>query len=219
MWSRRSGKSKPDNAAFIQPEESDYTPSPEDYPVFPPPPPGFITNNSTQYSDVMAARKFAGPQGYFEDLPLFALYRFYEFIVLDRVIDYRNSLEAFWRQREWAVKDIPDPKDDDQERYAFLAGCTYLIARSFNERIKLGLRRDNPPLITPEEAEQARNVPDYLRPWESVPEWAEKVVPLQDTLAIPTHEGVKIEDRGDPRADKDFSAKNILLWTPHIFFT
>lgn len=93
---RRSSKSNPDSTAFIQSGESDYTPSPEDYPVFPPPPPSFIINDSAHYSDVMAARKFAGPQGYFEDLPLFALYRFYEFIVLDRVIDYRNSLEAFW---------------------------------------------------------------------------------------------------------------------------
>lgn len=201
------------------PGVDDYTPRPEDYPVFPPPPPSIIIKNSTQYLDSMAARKFGAPKGYLDDSPLFALYRLYEFIVLDRVIDYRNALEAFWRRHEWSVGDIPDPKDDDLERYNFLAGCTYLLARSFNERVKLGLRRDNPSLITPEEAELARNVPDHLRCWERVPEWAEKTEPLRDTFALPTHNGTIIKDKDDPRADPDFLAKNILLWTPHIFFT
>ncbi|KAG5999281.1 hypothetical protein E4U54_001953 [Claviceps lovelessii] len=192
---------------------------PEDYPVFPPPPPRLIIRNRAQFLDTIKARKFGAPQGYFEDSPLFALYRLYEFIVLDRHISYRNTLEYFWRQREWKLQDIPDPQDDDAERYAVLAGCTYLLARSFNQRVELGLRRENPPLITPEEAEAARNVPSHLRQWERVPEWAEKVTPLNDTLVLPTHEGETIQDHHDPRADPDFKAKNILLWTPHIFFT
>lgn len=196
-----------------------YTPCPEDYPIFPPPPPSIIIKHPAQYWDTITARKFGAPQGCFEDSQLFALYRLYEFIVLDRVLEYRNALEAFWRRRGWDVKDIPDPGDDNPERSAFLAGCTYLLARSFNQRVKLGLRRDNPPLITPEEAESARNVPDHLRQWERVPEWAENVAPLRDTFMLPTHDGVTIEDRDDPRADPDFKAKNILLWTPHIFFT
>lgn len=197
----------------------DYTPSPEDYPVFPPPPPRLMIKNRVQHWDTIVARKFGAPQGYFEDSPLFALYRLYEFIVLDRPLDYRNALESFWRRDGWDVQGIPDPHDDNLERYAFLAGCTYLLARSFNQRVKLGLRRDNPSLITPEEAEKARNVPDHFRQWEKVPKWAENVAPLRDTLMLPTHDGVTIKDKDDPRADPDFMAKNILLWTPHIFFT
>ncbi|KAG5918109.1 hypothetical protein E4U42_006993 [Claviceps africana] len=194
-------------------------PSASAYPVFPPPPPGFIIRSRSQYLDSIVARRFGAPQGYFEDSPLFALYRLYEFIVLDRHLDYRNALEYFWRRHIWKLEDIPDPQDDDPERYAFLAGCTCLLARSFNQRVELGLRRENPPLITPEEAETARNVPSHLRPWERVPKWAEKVAPLKDTLFLPTHEGETIKDQHDPRADPDFKAKNILLWTPHIFFT
>lgn len=200
-------------------DESEYTPSPQDYPVFPPPPPRVILEDPGRYWDTIAARKFGAPRGYLQDSPLFALYRLYEFIVLDGVFDYRNTLEAFWRRREWPVQEIPDPGDQDAQRYAFLAACTYLVVRSFNQRVKLGLRRDNPPLITPEEADAARNVPDHLRQWEAVPDWAANAAPLADTFVLPTHDGVILDDKGDPRADPDFLAKNILLWTPHIFFT
>ncbi|OKL57908.1 hypothetical protein UA08_06863 [Talaromyces atroroseus] len=184
-----------------------------------PPPPRSIIENPFQYWDAILARKFGAPQGYFEDSSLFALYRLYEFIILDHVFAYRDTLEAFWRQRQWDVQSIPDPQDDDTERYAFLAGCAYLLVRSFNERVKLGLRRDNSPLITPEEAERARNIPDQLCQWEKVPEWAKNVPPLRATLVFPTHDGVITKDEDDPRADPDFLAKNILLWTPHISFT
>jgi hypothetical protein len=200
-------------------DSEDYTPSPQDYPVFPPPPPRSIIENPSLFWNTILARKFGAPQGYFEDSPLFALYRLYELVVIDRVLAYRNALEAFWRQRNWDIHSIPDPEDDDIERYAFLAGCTYLLARSFNERVKLGLRRDNPSLITPEEAERARNTPDHLRRWEKVPEWAANVAPLRDTFVLPTHDGVTIDDKDDPRVDPDFLTKNILLWTPHISFT
>ncbi len=224
----RLGRSRPANnepsasspgLQHTHPDGSEYSPSPEDYPVFPPPPPRVILENQTQYWDSVAARKFGAPQGVFEDAPLFALYRLYEFIVMDRVRDYRNCLEAFWRHRDWSIQDIPDPKDDDAERYAFLAGCTFLLLHSFNERVALGLRRDNPSLIIPEEAEAARNVPQHLRPWEKAPDWAAAVAPLQETLVIPTLDGTVLDGKSDTRADSDFLEKNILIWKPHISFT
>ncbi|KAJ9165794.1 hypothetical protein NKR19_g37 [Coniochaeta hoffmannii] len=138
---------------------------------------------------------------------------------LTKVISYRNALESFWRQRAWPVHDIPDPEDKDPERYAFLACCTYLLARSFNQRVKLGLSRNMPSLLTPEEAEEARNVPENLRQYEKVPDWTEKVPALKETLLIPTDNGELLEGRDDSRADPDFLSKNILLWTPHIHFT
>ncbi|KAL2024331.1 hypothetical protein VTK56DRAFT_8813 [Thermocarpiscus australiensis] len=215
---------KKDNAPSIPNEspakdEEDYVPNPEDYPVFPPPPPRVILQNPKQYWAKVCARKFGAPQGVFEDAPLYALYRLYEYFLLDQVIAYRNVLEAFWRQPSWPIQDIPDPEDDDPERYAFLAGCTYLMARSFNARVKLGLDRNMPPLITREEAEELRNRPDHLRRYERVPGWAEKAAPLAETLFVPTHEGEILTGKEDPRADPDFLAKNIVLWTPHIYFT
>lgn len=196
-----------------------YGPKPADYPVFPPPPPRDILRDPDGYWAKISARRYGAPQGVYEDSPLFALYRFYEVVVLDRVINYRNALEAFWRQSSWAVHDIPDPEDSDAERYAFLAGCTYLIARSFNQRVKLGLSRNMPSLLTPKEAEEARNVPDHLRQYEKVPDWAQRVPALSHMLVIPTDKGEVLEGKADSRADPDFLAKNILIWTPHIHFT
>jgi hypothetical protein len=209
-----------ETSASLPPKSpEDYVPSLEDYPVFPPPPPKIILHKPEEYWAKVSARKFGAPQGIFEDSSLYALYRLYEFIILDKVFDYRNALEAFWREHLWSVQDIADPKDDDPARYAFLAGCTYLLARSFNQRVKLGLQRGMRSLMTPEEAEEAKNVPDHLRRYESVPEWATAASPLESTLVIPTHEGVSLETRDDERADPDFLAKNILIWTPHVHFT
>lgn len=201
----------------------DFAPPPEAYPSFPPPAPSDLIKDREAYWVKISSRKYAAPQGVFEDSPLYALYRLYEFIVLDKVLDYRNALEAFWRQHQWKVCDIPEPDGSGNgaaaERVAFLAGCTYLLVRCFNERVKLGLQRDMSPLITPEEAEEARQLPDHLRQYEAVPEWAANVPALQTTLAVPTNEGIVLSGADDARADPDFLAKNILLWTPHISFT
>jgi hypothetical protein len=178
-----------------------------------------LLQDPTLHFNKIAARKFGGPQGEYEDKSLYALYRFYEFVVLDNVTNYRNCLEAFWRQRNWPIQQIPDPQDPDPERYAFLAGCTYLMVRAFNARVKLGLDRSMPSIITTDEAEELRNRPHHLRNYEKVPEWAENVPPLEELLVVPTHEGEILTGREDKRADPDFLGKAILLWTPHIFFT
>ncbi|SPQ25694.1 3230e342-3fdc-4a15-9c09-c0bf88d306b1 [Thermothielavioides terrestris] len=212
----RAAREKPRTA---QEDPDGPRPNPNDYPTFPPLSPRDLLQNRAAQFDRIAARKYGAPQGEYEDKPLYGLYRFYEFVVLDSVTNYRNSLEAFWRRRDWAVRDIPDPQDPDPERYAFLAACTYLMVRAFNARVKLGLDRSMPSLITPDEAEELRRRPDHLRNYERVPEWAEKVPPLQELLVVPTHDGEVLAGREDPRADPDFLAKGILLWTPHIYFT
>ncbi|CZR62887.1 uncharacterized protein PAC_12784 [Phialocephala subalpina] len=94
----------------------EYVPSPADYPTFPPPPPSDILQTPEEYWAKVSARKFAAPRGVFEDSSLYALYRLYEFVILDKVFDYRNALEAFWRQHQWIVQQIPDPKDDNPAR-------------------------------------------------------------------------------------------------------
>jgi hypothetical protein len=76
-----------------------------------------------------------------------------------------------------------------------------------------------PPLLTPEEAEAARDVPDNLRRYEEVPDWAQKAPALAELLVVPTENGEVLDGRDDKRADPDFLTKNILLWTPHIQFT
>ena len=202
-----------------EPNDHFYEPVPEDYPTFPPPPPQQILRDPEQYWAVVSARKYGAPRGLFQDSSMYALYRLYEYIVLDKVFGYRNTLEWFWRQHQWPICEIPDPQDDDAARYAFLAGVTYLMVRSYNARVALGLTRDAPAIMTMEEAEEAKKRTDQERPYERVPSWAEKVPPLAETLSLPTHDGVTLKDKDDERADPDFLAKNILLWTPHIHFT
>ena len=207
-----------DVAATPSVPETAPKPCPEDYPTFPPAAPEEILREPAYFRTVQA-RKYGAPKGVFEDTSLFALYRLYELIVLDKRYAYRNTLEWFWRQHWWPVKEIPDPKDPDPSRYAFLAGTTYLLVRAFNERIARGLRRGANPLISMEEIEEARAQPESQRPYEQVPDWAEQAPPLTETLRIPTDTGVVLETIEDPRADPDFLIKNILLWTPHIHFT
>jgi hypothetical protein len=218
-WTRIRKKASQPTQPIGIPEVDVYIGVPEDYPVFPPPSPEEIIKEGDKYWTVVEARKFAAPKGESSDAPLFALYRLYEAFVLDKRFAYRNALENFWRNPSWKLDELPDPKDSDQLRYAFLAGVTYLMARSFNERIKLGLVRGARPLMSMEEAEEAKQVPLEQRPWEKVPNWAEKASSLEDTLAIPTEDGEFLKDKEDERADQDFLQKNILLWTPHISFT
>lgn len=216
--SRNSLRSHPEDDCHEATPQS-CTPVPEDYPTFPPPPPNQILRDPGHYWARVSARKYGAPQGVFEDSPLYALYRLYEAILLDKVFAYRNMLEWFWRQSKWPVCDIPDPQDDDPARYAFLAGITFLMVRSYNARVAIGLVRGAPAIMTMEEAEEAKRCPEHDRPYERVPQWAEKVPPLPELLSIPTHEGLMLDGKEDTRADRDFLAKNILLWTPHIHFT
>ncbi|KAK2762163.1 hypothetical protein FQN54_001171 [Arachnomyces sp. PD_36] len=194
-------------------------PAAEEFPTFPPPSPQDILRDPEGYWATVNARKYAAPRGVFEDSSLYVLYRLYECIVLDKVFGYRNILEQFWRQSQWPISQIPDPEDADPARYAFLAGVTYLMVRSFNARVSIGLTRGMRPIMMDEEIEEARNRPDSERPYEHVPTWAANVPSLAETLSIPTHDGVLLDGKEDERADPDFLAKNILLWTPHIHFT
>ena len=48
----------------------------------------------------------------------------------------------------------------------FLAGVTYLMVRSYNARVAIGLTRDAPRIMTMKEVEEIE------RPYEKVPLWA-----------------------------------------------
>jgi hypothetical protein len=219
LYSRMRNTASSDlSANHNKANQQPYEPVPEDYPTFPPPPPQHILQQSNAYWITVTRRKYAAPRGVFEDSSLYALYRLYEYIVLDKVFGYRNMLEWFWRQHQWRVFDIPDPQDDEPARYAFLACITYLMVRSYNARVSIGLERGARAIMTIEETEEARNRPEQERRYEKVPPWAENVPPLSEILSVPTHDGVTL-NADDERADPDFLKKNILLWTPHIHFT
>ncbi|KAL9002476.1 MAG: hypothetical protein Q9188_004594 [Gyalolechia gomerana] len=193
-------------------------PQPHGYQLYPPPPPQAILASRSEYYQKLRYRKYWPPENT-PDTPLLCLYRLYEFLVVDDVTGYRNTIEYFCKQRTWAVCDIPDPQDPDPCRYAFLACLPALLKAAFNERIKLGLVRDVPAIMSPEQAEAYRTAPESSKTYEEVPEWTKNVKPLEETLFMMSHDGVVMKDFNDPRASNYFKPKNILIWGPHIHFT
>ena len=191
---------------------------PPEHHVFPPPPPKEFLDYRSEHLATLRARRYLVPEGVTSDTPLYALYRLYEYFVIDHVTGYRNQLEYFWSKR-WLVKDIPDPKDEDPARYAFLACIPALILSAFNERIKLGLARENPAIMSPEEAEYLMTRPDSSNTFEEIPLWPEHVPALPETLSMPSHDNIWMKGVDDPRASGLFKPKNIFLWSPHIHFT
>ena len=167
----------------------------------------------------MAKRKYMLPPGITHDTPTYALYRLYQVFAMDLVIGYRNELEYFWNQETWAVCDIPDPRDSDPGRYAFLACVTYLLVHAFNERVKIGLARDTPAIYSPEEAERLRNLPDSEKTYERVPDWVKKVPALSEPLYMRASDRTVLDGEDDPQAEPHFREKNIIIRQKHILFT
>ncbi|KAL8694617.1 MAG: hypothetical protein Q9224_003536 [Gallowayella concinna] len=194
-----------------------------EYPRWPPPPPQELLDNRDAYEAAMARRDLASHpvRPGMENKPLFALYRLYEAIVLDRNIDMRNEIEWFWRERDWPVRDIPDPKDDDPARYAVLASIPPLIIQAYNRLIDLGLPREAPGLMT---TEQFANMKQKPKICEEAPDWVAKVPPLDAVLKIPhrqhgyTGPWETLDTFEDVRVSQPFKEKNILIWEPHIYF-
>lgn len=192
-------------------------PNPNAYPKFPPPTPHELLSYPIFYNNLLDQREYLTPQGgpATTDTPLFALYRLYEHLVLNRTVGLRNELERFWFNR-WPVSSIPDPQDHSEPaRYAVLACIPALMELSFNKRIELGIPRRADSIITPEEFEIYRN---EERVYEAVPEWTLAVEPLAEVLKIPHDEGETLESFDDERASLQLRQKNILCWQPHIHF-
>ena len=188
-------------------------------PVFPPPSPEEIIANRSDYITKLRLRKYRIPETAPADTPLFALYRLYEFLIVDHVTGYRNQLEYFWKQSDWAVSDICDPKDDNPTRYAFLACIPALLVRCFNEKIRQGLPRNASAIISPEQAEEFRTRPESSKVYETLPEWTKYVPPLPETLVVPSHDDIVLKGLDDSRAAREFKHMNILMWGPHLHFT
>lgn len=117
------------------------------------------------------------------------------------------------------MTDISDPGEQGEaERYAVLSCIPALLVESFNQRIDLGLRREEPHsvLSLEEQLEWAKTPKQY----ETVPDWTKAVPPLEETLHLPhaIPDEIQLQGLDDPRVSPPFKDKNILLWRPHIHF-
>ena len=147
------------------------------------------------------------------DSPSASFYRIYEFFVLGWTTAFRNELEYFCcTHPDWSVSALPDPADPDPMRYAVLAVLTRLMCASFNRRIEQGLPRDAPPIIVDFAELQARP-----KVFESPPEWADRVVPLEERVFMPDAKGEKLPE-DDSEVSEEFRTMNIIVQMPHIHF-
>lgn len=145
-----------------------------------PPPPRDLISHRVVYEIPLLRRRV----DFEDDTPTAALYRLYEHFALDQSIQLRNGIEAFWWHPDWPVRDIPDPRidDDNAERLACLACIPKLLCLAFNKRIEMGLPHDAPPIFTQDMLEEWRKQERNL---EQEPEWVAEIPPLVSTLVIP----------------------------------
>ncbi|KAL8766986.1 MAG: hypothetical protein Q9209_006398 [Squamulea sp. 1 TL-2023] len=87
--SESNAKASPNNEDNVWPVAQ-----PHGYPKNPPPPPQEILANRAEYDENLRYRKYWPPEGC-SDTPLVCLYRLYEFLVVDDVTGYRNTIEYF----------------------------------------------------------------------------------------------------------------------------
>ena len=85
------------------------------------------------------------------DTPLRSLYRIYEALVAREHYAVGPEVEYFWYQarRPWELHRMPDPCDRDPIWYAILACIAEELAKAFNWRLSLGMRREKNKHIYP----------------------------------------------------------------------
>ncbi|CAE7153787.1 unnamed protein product [Rhizoctonia solani] len=130
------------------------------------------------------------------DTPIRSLYRLCVSVCAQDQNEIMQESQYFWRHNDWAIRDIPDPRDPDPVRYAMLASMVEELVDAFNYKIGLGLRRGSAIY----DREAVAN--EEARPLEVSPEWALEVAGL-DNLVNFCQEG----DQGMPA----FQKRNIIV--------
>ena len=131
------------------------------------------------------------------DTPLRSIYRLYEYMCAGFYTQVQYETEYFYfhdDSERWSLETIPDPKDKDQQRYAFVASIVEALVVAFNWRLCLGLQRDRSRVSF---AEMDLYPPRRIRS----PEWAVAVPPLPELLIIADN----VDRRKTP-----FEARNIV---------
>lgn len=131
------------------------------------------------------------------DTPERSVYRLYEYICAGLYEQVQYETEYFYFHTDpqrWSLDRIPDPKDANEERYAFVASIIEALAASFNWRLSLGLQRDRSRLSF---SEIDARPPSPI----CAPQWAIAVPRLREPLVIADN----VDHRKTP-----FEARNII---------
>jgi hypothetical protein len=137
------------------------------------------------------------------DTPVASLYRICEFICADQPNQVMLETNYFWSHNSWSLCSIPDPCDDDDERYAMLASLVESLVIAFNYRLSLGFRRDG---ALDEKSENC-------------PPWVSRVPALRDTLHLKRQTGDDFgnEEYSITKATDPFSKRNIEANAGNLF--
>lgn len=79
-----------------------------------------------------------------QDTSTASLYRMCEFLCANNSNQLMGEMQYFWDHPSpvvWALHEIPDPQDEDVERYAILASIVESLVLAFNWRLEHGFRR------------------------------------------------------------------------------
>ncbi|KAI9925073.1 hypothetical protein MW887_006481 [Aspergillus wentii] len=153
------------------------------------------------------------------DTPIRSLYRIYEAMTAREYYAIGPEVEYFWYQarRSWAVHRIPDPRDPDPVRYAILACIAEELAKAFNWRLSLGMRRDRSKHI------YRKTLEDALPPFapETAPVWT-KAVSAIDTELIADLPNDVLDQSGKLLLEEDgnspvFAERNVITDTRHFY--
>jgi hypothetical protein len=104
-------------------------------------------------------------------------------------------LPRIWCILRDSLCSIPDPCDDDDERYAMLASLVESLVIAFNYRLSLGFRHDGA----------------LVEKSENCPPWVSRVPALRDTLHLKRQTGNDFgnEEYSITKATDPFSKRNI----------
>ncbi|XP_006461530.1 hypothetical protein AGABI2DRAFT_118409 [Agaricus bisporus var. bisporus H97] len=123
------------------------------------------------------------PLFHLRDTPLFALYRLHDAICAACENGAMMEGAYIWHRADWPVRDFPDPQDPDPIRYAVLTSIAEDMAKAFNRKIRIGLRRG----IRHISADMARAnfaAKDIDKPFEEAPPWAANVPALPEWVFL-----------------------------------
>lgn len=114
------------------------------------------------------------------DTPLRSVYRIYEYMCTGRHAQVQYETEYFFFHSDtakWSLETLPDPEDEDEQRYTFVACIVEALVAAFNWRLSMGLQRDRSRLSFDQ---IEHNPPPKL----VAPRWATTVPPLREPLNI-----------------------------------
>ncbi|ODM14409.1 hypothetical protein SI65_10144 [Aspergillus cristatus] len=125
------------------------------------------------------------------DTPLRSLYRIYEAMIAREYYAIGPEVEYFWYQNRWswALQRLPDPCDEDPVRYALLSCIAEELARAFNWRLGLGMRRDRNKHV------YRKTIDEELPPFtsETAPFWTRTVPAFAISSIVKLSGGISVE--------------------------